>query len=133
MREFMVRLSEFLTRRRWFVLAAWLILVAIAVPLSQKQTDNLVGGGFTVPGSQSAAVEKAIGEDFKADDTAGIGAALGASSDATPRQRDAAVSRLVAAAKDQGEVSVPPADAAAARAQLAKGDIAIVPLRSDLP
>ena len=50
----MASLSDFLTRRRWFVLAAWVAVVLLAMPLASKQTENLVGGGFEVPGSQSA-------------------------------------------------------------------------------
>lgn len=49
MKSLMVNLSEFLTRRRWLVLAAWLGVVVLALPLAAKQTENLVGGGFEVP------------------------------------------------------------------------------------
>ena len=88
----MVRLSEFLTRRRWWVLAAWL-----ALPLSSKQTERLVGGGFTVPGSQSQSVEDSLANDFPPSAAAGIGAVLEAAPDATQAQIDAGFLQDVAA------------------------------------
>jgi RND superfamily putative drug exporter len=44
-------------RRRWFV-AAWIVLLLIALPFSGKAQGVLSSGGFDVPGSQS---EKVIG------------------------------------------------------------------------
>jgi uncharacterized membrane protein YdfJ with MMPL/SSD domain len=131
MRGLMTRLS--LTRRRWWVLGAWLVVVAISVPASAKQTDYLVGGGFTVPGSQSQAVESSLSTDFQPDQSAGIGAVLQASPGATPVQRAAAVDRLAKAVTDQGQVQLSPADEARARAQLQRKGVTIVPLHSSLP
>lgn len=45
----MERLAGFLARRRWIVIAAWLALLLAALPLAAKQTDELTGGGFSVP------------------------------------------------------------------------------------
>ena len=56
----MDRLAGFLERRRWLVLGAWLVLVLAAAPFAAKQTDNLTGGGFSVPGSGSQAVDDAL-------------------------------------------------------------------------
>jgi uncharacterized membrane protein YdfJ with MMPL/SSD domain len=133
LREFMVKLSEFLTRYRWFVLATWLVIVALALPLSMKQTDNLVGGGFTVPGSQSQHVEDTLGSDFPPDASAGIGAVLKASPQATDAQIGASVDRLDEAAKQQGQVSLSQADAERARAELRAKGVTVVPLHSELP
>jgi uncharacterized membrane protein YdfJ with MMPL/SSD domain len=129
----MVKLSEFLTRRRWWVLAAWLVVVAAALPLSSKQTENLVGGGFTVPGSQSQSVEDRLAGDFPPSAAAGIGAVLEAAPDATPAQIDAGVARLDQATKEQGQVTLTEADAERAGAELASKGVAVVPLHSDLP
>ncbi len=129
----MVRLSEFLTRRRWFVLAAWIVLVIVAAPLSAKQTEELIGGGFEVPGSQSAEVEQALTEDFDASRADGIGALLQAEADASPAERRASVDRLVEAANEQGEVKVPPAAAVQAEGELAADGVAVVPMTSSLP
>jgi uncharacterized membrane protein YdfJ with MMPL/SSD domain len=51
MRAFMERLADVLARRRWVVVGAWLAVVVVALPLASKQTENLTGGGFDVPGS----------------------------------------------------------------------------------
>ncbi len=129
----MVRLSELLTRRRWWVLAAWLIVVGLALPLSANQTENLVGGGFTVPGSQAESVEQSLVEDFPPSAAAGIGAVLEASDGATPAQVDAGVQRLRQATEEQGQMTLTKADAESARAQLAAEGVAVVPLQSALP
>jgi uncharacterized membrane protein YdfJ with MMPL/SSD domain len=59
MRARMEALADVLARRRWFLVGAWLALVIVALPLASRQTENLTGGGFDVPGSQSARVESA--------------------------------------------------------------------------
>jgi uncharacterized membrane protein YdfJ with MMPL/SSD domain len=43
---FMDRLAGFLERRRWPVLAAWLLLLLAALPFAAKQTDHLTNAGF---------------------------------------------------------------------------------------
>src|SRR5688572_12221984 len=60
----MVKLDGTLRRRRWWVLAAWVVALAVAVPLAAKQSDHLTGGGYGVPGSQSQAVEDAVDRQF---------------------------------------------------------------------
>ena len=42
-------------RRRWFV-AAWILLLLVALPFSGKAQGVLSSGGFDVPGSQSEKV-----------------------------------------------------------------------------
>jgi RND superfamily putative drug exporter len=46
-------------RRRW-VLGAWVLVLAIALPFSMQQSDRLSSGGFGVPGSQSQKVADAL-------------------------------------------------------------------------
>ena len=59
------RLGAFAYRRRFWVLAAWLIIFfAASMPL-QKLNDRLSQGGFEVPGSQSAAVAEAVKTEFR--------------------------------------------------------------------
>jgi RND superfamily putative drug exporter len=127
----MVRLSGFLTRRRWWVVAAWLVTVVIAAPMAAKQTEHLSGGGFDVPGSQSQAVETAVTRYFAATEAGRIAVVLQPAPDAIPAQAAAAVQRAssqVAAAGDGARI-VPPA-AAQAQAQLASGKPAIVPVQA---
>ena len=51
MRDGMNKLAGVLGRRRRWVLAAWVLVVLLALPFAAKQTDHLTGGGFDVPGS----------------------------------------------------------------------------------
>jgi uncharacterized membrane protein YdfJ with MMPL/SSD domain len=47
------RLGAFAVRRRWAVLAVWVLVFLAAMPMLGKLTDRLSQGGFEVPGSQS--------------------------------------------------------------------------------
>src|SRR5215210_3653431 len=60
MQSVMDRLAALLERRRWFVLAAWLLLLLAALPFAAQQTDHLTSGGFEVPGSQSQVVSENV-------------------------------------------------------------------------
>jgi uncharacterized membrane protein YdfJ with MMPL/SSD domain len=60
MQRAMDRLSGFVRRRRKLVLAVWILLLLASVPFASRQTENLTGGGFEVPGSGSVAVESEI-------------------------------------------------------------------------
>ena len=131
MRDAMTRLAEFLGRRRRWVLAAWVAVLVLALPFAMKQTEHLTGGGFDVPGSQSMQVSEAIQEDFggQAD---GIAVVLKAAPGATAAERGEAVSRLRAEVAEVDDVALSAAAAAQAQQQLRQGDVALVPLRSDL-
>ena len=64
MRDAMNRLAQFLGRRRRWVVAAWVLILVLALPFAAKQTEHLTGGGFDVPGSQSMKVSEALQEEF---------------------------------------------------------------------
>jgi uncharacterized membrane protein YdfJ with MMPL/SSD domain len=132
MKDAMNRLAQFLGRRRRLVVAAWVLIVLLALPFASKQTEHLTGGGFDVPGSQSMKVSEAVQDQFgsQAD---GIAVVLQAAPGASAAERDAAVAGLrkeVATLDD--DVTLPPAVAAGARRQLQGSDVVLVPLRSDL-
>ena len=76
------------------MLAAWVVVLAVSLPFAAKQTENLTGGGFDVPGSDSAEVEASLENDFQATDRARIAAVLKVEQDATGEQIDAALARL---------------------------------------
>ena len=127
----MVSLSGFLTRRRWWVVTAWLAIVAISAPLAAKQTEHLSGGGFDVPGSQSQAVESTATKRFASTEAGRIAVVLQPAPGASSEQAAAAVDRArsqVAAAGDGARIT--PEAAAAARAQVAAGKPAIVPVEA---
>jgi uncharacterized membrane protein YdfJ with MMPL/SSD domain len=132
MRDAMSQLAGFLGRRRRWVVAAWVLIVLLALPFASKQTDHLTGGGFDVPGSQSMAVSESLQEDFgsQAD---GIAVVLKAESGAGAAERAGAVTRLRKEVATLDDVTLPPAAAGQARRQLLAGtDVVLVPLRSDL-
>jgi uncharacterized membrane protein YdfJ with MMPL/SSD domain len=132
MRDAMNRLAQFLGRRRRWVLAAWVLIVALALPFASNQTDHLTGGGFDVPGSQSMKVSESLQEGFgsQAD---GIAVVLKAAPGATAAEREAALARVRVQVAKLDEVTLPPSVAAAARRQLQRQDVVVVPLRSGLP
>ena len=64
MQHFMLKLDRTLARRRWWVLGTWLAALAVAVPFAARQSEHLTGGGFGVPGSQSAQVASIVNREF---------------------------------------------------------------------
>jgi uncharacterized membrane protein YdfJ with MMPL/SSD domain len=131
MRDGMRALAGFLGRRRRLVVAAWVLIVVLALPFASKQTDHLTGGGFDVPGSQSMKVSESLQDEFgsQAD---GIGVVLKAEPGASAAERSAAVARLQDEVAKLDDVTLPPAAARQARRQLQGTDVVLVALRSDL-
>ena len=130
MREFMVRLAGFLGRRRRWVLAGWIAVVAVAVPIASHQTDHLTGGGFDVPGSESKAVSDSLENEFS-DETGQIAVLLQAGAGADRVQRAAAVDRVRHAAAELEEVSLPAATVRRAELALRRSGTAMLPLVSE--
>jgi uncharacterized membrane protein YdfJ with MMPL/SSD domain len=130
MRESMTKLAGFLGRRRRLVLVAWIATLAFALPIASHQTDHLTGGGFDVPGSQSKAVSDSLERNF-AEDADGIGVLLKAEPGSAPVQRGAAVQRVRRAVAGLDRVTLSPAVARHAEAQLQRTGVAMLPLRSD--
>jgi putative drug exporter of the RND superfamily len=52
------RLGRFTVRRRWYVIGAWVVLLAVMASFASGLQDRLGSGGFEVPGSQSLAVQR---------------------------------------------------------------------------
>jgi RND superfamily putative drug exporter len=103
MQDLMLKLDRFLTRRRWYVLGAWLAALALALPFAAQQSEHLTGGGFGVPGSQSQAVADLTRDDFGGAGHARLGAVVIAREGASP---DAALARVRAAVAAAPEVEV---------------------------
>ena len=130
MRDFMVRLAGFLGRRRRWVLAAWIAVVAVALPIASHQTDHLTGGGFDVPGTQSKAVSDSLEKDFS-DETGGIAVVLQAEEGAGRAARVAAVARVRHAVAGLDKVTLPPAAARQAEVALQRTGTAMLALHSE--
>ena len=130
MRDFMVRLAGFLGRRRRWVLAAWIVVVVVALPIASHQTDHLTGGGFDVPGTQSKAVSDSLEKDFS-DRTGGIAVLLQAEEGAGRAARVAAVDRVRHAVAGLDQVTLPPATARRAEVALQRSGTAMLALHSE--
>jgi RND superfamily putative drug exporter len=131
MRDAMKRLAGFLGRRRRWVVGFWIVVVLCALPFAAKQTENLTGGGFDVPGSQSQKVSEALQEEFGGE-TNGLSIALDAAPGASAAQREAEIGRVARAIAPIEDVTLPRPAVLEARRRLAHGNLAILPLRSEL-
>ena len=60
MQAAMDRLDSLTRRHGRIVALAWLVLLLAALPFAARQTEHLTSGGFEVPGSGSAAVERGL-------------------------------------------------------------------------
>jgi RND superfamily putative drug exporter len=130
MRDFMVKLAGFLGRRRRWVVAAWVVVLALALPIAKHQTDHLTGGGFDVPGSESQAVSDSLKNDFSTK-TGGIAVLLQAEPGAGRAARAAAIDRVRRAVAKLDEVTLPPATARRAEISLQQKGTAMLPLHSE--
>jgi RND superfamily putative drug exporter len=130
MRDSMSRLAALVGRRRRWVVGIWIAIVALALPFAARQTEHLTGGGFDVPGSQSDRVNQALQDEFGSQ-AEGISVVLKAGPGASAADRAAAVDRVRREVAGVEEVTLPPATARRARAQLQRNGIALLPLRSD--
>jgi RND superfamily putative drug exporter len=123
----MDRLSGFLERRRWLVLGAWVVLLVAAAPFAAKQTEHLTSGGFTVPGSGSEAVDRAV-DDFEGAqrETLAVVIAQRPGGDAAAVRAEVDRVKRVAAELDNAELS--DRAAAAARRDAGRSPVAIATL-----
>jgi RND superfamily putative drug exporter len=127
MHALMLRLDALVRRRRRLVIGGWVLVLLVAVPFSMRQAEDLSSGGFSVPGSQSQAVQEALDRgDFPSVPRAMLAAVLVREPGATDAQFDAAQARLRAAVAkvDHAELTATPA--------IAKGATTIVPLKIDV-
>jgi uncharacterized membrane protein YdfJ with MMPL/SSD domain len=128
MRTFMANLAGVIARRRWLIVGAWLAAVAFSLPLAARQTEDLSGGGFDVPGSESEAVEQAVSGDFERSDRGRLALVLKPEPDLSPQDARAAVDRAAAGVAEADDASLAPPVAARAEAELAAGRVAVVPI-----
>src|SRR5215218_6649141 len=131
MRDAMNRLATVLGRRRRWVLAAWILLVVLALPFAAKQTEHLSGGGFDVPGSQSKAVVDSMQGVFIRE-AGGVAVLLKAGSGASAEQRAAAVARVRHEVAAIDGIALPPGLARRGEAQLQRQGRALLPLASSV-
>jgi RND superfamily putative drug exporter len=125
----MNRLAGVLGRRRRWVVAIWVAIVAAALPFAMNQTEHLTGGGFDVPGSQSQAVADSMQGVFAREAT-GVAVLLRADRGASAAERGAAVARVRREVAKVDGISLSPAVARRGEVQLQRGDRILLPLSS---
>jgi uncharacterized membrane protein YdfJ with MMPL/SSD domain len=127
MQAAMDRLGSFTRRHRVLVVLAWLVLLLAALPFAARQTEHLTSGGFEVPGSGSAAVERGI-SDFQGAQRASLAAVVARKPGATDADVRRALDHVRAATGQVGHVALSRQAAAAAAQKAGRAPITVAPL-----
>src|SRR5688572_3769370 len=112
----MVRLHNFLSRHRRFVLVAWLAVLLAAAPFASRQTEHLTSGGFLVPGSGSEKVDQAL-SDFEGAQRETLAVVLAQREGATAAAIRAEIDRVDRIAGEVDHTELTPAAAREAKAR----------------
>ncbi len=127
MQAAMDKLGRVLERRRWLVVAAWLVVLLASAPFAARQTEHLTSGGFVVPGSGSEAVDRSL-DQFDRAQRDSLAVVLAQKPGASTADVRAGVDRVGRAADrlDHAELAGPVA--AQAKRQAGRSPIVVVPL-----
>jgi uncharacterized membrane protein YdfJ with MMPL/SSD domain len=129
MQRFMDRLTSFLERRRKLVLGIWVALLLVSLPFAMKQTEYLTAGGFSIPGSGSEIVDRAIADfDDAQRQTLAVVVARRPGGDTADVRRELA--RIDAIVDDVPLAELTPRALAAAERDAADSPIAIASLKT---
>ncbi len=128
MQALMIRFDQFVRRHRRAVLALWLVALLGAVPFAMKQSDNLTGGGYAVPGSQSETVRAEVERNYKRNASATLGAVIVPKPGAPADEVRDAIDEVAAAAAEEPLVALTPAAREQAIKHADSGETLIVPL-----
>jgi uncharacterized membrane protein YdfJ with MMPL/SSD domain len=130
MQQAMDRLTSFLERRRWIVLGTWIVLLLAALPFMARQTEHLTSGGFTIPGSGSEAVDRALADfDAAQRESLSVVVARPPGGDATDVRRELdRVDRIVDAVPG---AELTPRALASARADAPRSPVAIASIETE--
>ncbi len=132
MHRLMVRLSHAMRRWRWAVIAVWIVLVAVSVPFSRMNGDNLSAGFSGVQGSESETVQDSLDAgDFGTAGQPQIGVVVEPGASATAQQVNNTVSHINAAAKNTDDVVLTDDNLQQARQAAQAVQPFIVPIRID--
>jgi RND superfamily putative drug exporter len=128
MQAAMDRLEGFTRRHGRLVAAAWLVLLLAALPFAARQTEHLTSGGFEVPGSGSAAVERGLNE-FDGAQRSQLAVVLARRPGSTSAGVDATIARVRRGVDGVKNVALDPRAAAAASKRAADAPITVLPLQ----
>lgn len=131
MQKAMLALDAFLRRHPKPALIAWIVVLLAAVPLAAQQGEHLSSGGFDVPGSQSAAVDRALAE-FPGAARAELAIVLVRGRGSDPPALRRVLDESAAAAEPVAHVEIDPQALELARRQAAGGETVVLPLRTDV-
>src|SRR4051794_15150613 len=106
MQAAMDRLDGFTRKHGKLVALAWLALILAAIPFASRQTEHLTSGGFEVPGSGSAAVERGL-SDFDGAQRSQLAVVIARRPGSSDRDVQAAIGRVRSAAAKTDHVSLP--------------------------
>src|SRR3954467_679398 len=106
MQAAMDRLDGFTRRHGRLVALAWLVLIVAAIPFASRQTEHLTSGGFAVPGSGAAAVERGL-SDFDNAQRSQLAVVVARRPGSSDEDVRAAIGRVRTAAAKTDHVSLP--------------------------
>src|SRR4051812_46498122 len=127
MQAAMDRLDGFTRRHRVPVALGWLVLLLAALPFAARQTEHLTSGGFQVPGSGSAAVDRGLAE-FAGAQREQLAVVIARRPGAGDQDFRDALVRVRAAARSVGHVALPERNVTAAERKAGGATITVVPL-----
>src|SRR4051812_11793501 len=127
MQAVMDRLDGFTRRHRVPVALAWLVVLLAALPFAARQTDHLTSGGFAVPGSGSAAVDRGL-TAFDGAQREQLAVVIARRPGAGDADVQGAVARVRDAAGKVGNVALSPGVADEAVRKAGRAPITVVPL-----
>lgn len=121
------KLGAILERRRFVVVGAWLVLLIAALPFAARQTEHLTSGGFTVPGSGSEAVDRAL-ERFEQAQGESLAVVLAQRPDASAADVRREIDRVDRVAARMPGAELPDRVEAAAKREAGTSPISALPL-----
>src|SRR5919107_1422409 len=124
MQAAMDRLDGFTRRHHRLVALAWLLLLLAALPFTARQTEHLTSGGFEVPGSGSAAVERGLAS-FDRAQRSQLAVVIARRPGSSDSDVQAAIGRVRRAAAKTEHVSLP----SHAAERPARSAIMVIPLK----
>jgi RND superfamily putative drug exporter len=127
MQAAMDRLDSFTRRHRIPVALAWLAVLLAALPFAARQTEHLTSGGFAVPGSGSAAVDRGLAA-FDGAQREQLAVVLARKPGVTDGDVRTGIDRVRAVAARVDGVSVSKRAADAAKQRVAQAAITVLPL-----
>ncbi|MEA2439080.1 MAG: putative drug exporter of the superfamily [Thermoleophilaceae bacterium] len=128
MQAAMDRLDGFTRRHGRLVAAAWLVLLLAALPFAARQTEHLTSGGFEVPGSGSAAVERGL-TAFEGAQRSQLAVVIARRPGSSAQDVQQAIDQVRRGADKTAHVSLTASAAAAAAARSDRAPITVVPLK----